>query len=293
MMRVFNVGAEKSSKSGFVDLHMHTTASDGVTSPRDLLGIVRKAEVSAFSVTDHDTLVGSAEIRQLLTENDPELIAGVELSAGEPGEDLHILAYFFDGSGPGPESAFVGALDEFRKRRESRGERIVELLRSNGLKVDFADVRASAAGGPIGRPHVADALVRAGAVKSYDEAFKRWIGYGRPGYAPKETMTPAEVMRLTHEAGGIAVLAHPFVNHAEDSLARLTKLGIDGLEVYHPMNPAGKRKAYRKFAAENGLLITGGSDYHGRNDHHGLVGEEKVPYELLELMRERATRYAK
>lgn len=267
---------------------MHTTASDGVTSPADLLEIVRKSGVSAFAVTDHDTFKGAIEIEKIINENDPELITGVELSAGIPGEDLHLLVYLIDWSSTKDGSNLTNAINDFQRMRNTRGQRIVESLNDLGLKIDFSEVEKIANGSPIGRPHIADAMLKSGAVKSYDEAFWRWIGYKKPAYVEKENILPKEMIELAHKAGGLIFLAHPGVNDAEKAIERLSRDGLDGVEIFHPSSNQALRKRLREAARKYELLISGGSDYHGRDDHHGKVGEEKVPYELLEKMKERA-----
>lgn len=275
----------------YIDLHMHTTASDGVTSPAELLRIVRESGVRAFAVTDHDTFVGSAAIREMLVADDPELITAVELSAGDPGEDLHLLVYLFDTPIVATGSPLDSAISEFHRRRNRRGEMMVELLQKNGLSITMEDVRKIAGDSPIGRPHIADALVKRGAVASYDAAFRNWIGYKRPGFVDKENFRLAEVMALAHEAGGIIVLAHPAVNHAAEQIKRLVDCGLDGIEIWHPANSQSQRKRYREQAEKYDLVISGGSDYHGREDHHGEVGQMKVSYERLLDMKKRAERY--
>lgn len=270
---------------------MHTTASDGMKTPAELLEIVRESGVSVFAVTDHDTFAGSAAVRKLLQPDDPTLITGIELSAGEPGEDLHMLAYFFHTETIDENSAIARAVDEFRQRRMSRGERMVEKLIEQGLDITLESVLNIANGSPIGRPHIADALMKSGAVKTYDEAFYTWIGYGKPAFVDKENISPNAAIDLVHESGGIIALAHPGINKAEDELQRLIGYGLDCIEVLHPGNNAAQRKRYRKLAKARGLAISGGSDYHGRNDHHGDVGQMQVPYEYFERMAERAERY--
>lgn len=275
----------------FVDLHMHTTASDGVTSPADLLVKVRESGVKAFSVTDHDTFAGSAEVRSLLKSGDPELITGVELSAGRGEEDLHMLVYLVNKDAVDDTSPLGKAITDFRNRRSTRGERMVELLQNLGLEISMEQVQKIADGSPLGRPHIADALLQSGAVSNYNEAFHKWIGYGKPGYVDKENILPEQAIDLAHEAGGVIILAHPGINNAEEAIARLVTYGLDGVEVLHPGNNASQRKRYRNMAKKYNLVISGGSDYHGRNDHHGEIGQMNVPIEYLDRIRERAERY--
>lgn len=274
-----------------IDLHMHTTASDGVTAPQDLLQIVRDAGVRAFAITDHDTFAGSAEIRRLLQPDDPTLITGVEVSAGEVGEDLHLLVYLFHTPFVDDDSPLGQAVAEFRRRRDTRAEKIVQRLNKNGLALDFELVNKIASGAPVGRPHIADAMLQSKLVPDYNSAFRLWIGYGKPAYVEKENMTPQEAINLAHESGGVILMAHPAINGAEERIKALVEMGLDGLEAWHPANNRSRRRRYVRLAAERGLVISGGSDYHGRNDSHGQVGELSVPYQWLENLQERAKRY--
>jgi len=283
--------ASPDRKNGFVDLHMHTTASDGVSSPAEVLELVREAKLVSFAVTDHDSFEGAREMRALLKEDDPELICGVELSAGETGEDLHILAYFFENIESASDSPLAQALEEFRRKRGERGARIVERMQELELPLTMDDVLVESGASAIGRAHIAAAMAKSGASRTYQEAFDKWIGYGRPGYIPKENLRPDHVIRLTHEAGGVAVLAHPAINAADKALPRLLGCGLDGVEVYHPANPYYRRQEYLALTRANNLLVSGGSDYHGRDDRHGQIGQEKVHAELVEKMRERARQY--
>ncbi len=274
-----------------IDMHMHTTASDGLKSPAKLIELVRASGVSAFAVTDHDTFAGSAELRKLMQPGDPTLVTAIELSAGDPGEDLHMLAYFFHTDAIAAGSPIDEAVNEFSRRRETRGERMVEKLNAAGLEITIESVLEIADGSPIGRPHIADALLKSGAIQSYDEAFYTWIGYQKPGFVEKENISPNAAIDLVHESGGIISLAHPAINGAENEVERLVGFGLDCIEVLHPANSTSQRKKYRKAAKAHGLAISGGSDYHGRNDHHGEIGQMQVPYEYFERMQERAERY--
>ncbi len=274
-----------------IDMHMHTTASDGMKSPAELLEIVRASGVSVFSVTDHDTFAGNVAVRELLQPDDAILITGIELSAGDLGEDLHMLAYFLHSDTIAADSPIAIAVTEFQRRRETRGALMVEKLVEQGLDITLESVLEIANGSPIGRPHIADALLRSGAIATYSEAFNVWIGYRKPGFVDKENISPNAAIDLVHECGGIVSLAHPGINKAEDELDRLIGLGLDSIEVLHPGNSSSQRKRYRKLAQKHGLAISGGSDYHGRNDHHSEVSQMQVPYEYFERLQERAERY--
>lgn len=270
-----------------IDLHMHTIHSDGVLSPADLLGHVQKAKLSAFSVTDHDTLGGWREVAGLREESDPELVPGTELSARINDDDLHILAYCFDPENPG----FNRALTLFQERRVSRGREMVERLQKLGLDITFEQVLTTAGGGVIGRPHVAETLFRLGMTKVYEEAFRSYIGNGGPAYVPKPRLEPREAFDLIHAAGGIAVLAHPAIGDMWRHIEALVPWGLDGVECWHYSHkPADVRRA-RQVAKSHQLVVSGGSDFHGRGGREAAVGALPVPAECLEVMKQRARRY--
>ncbi|MCM2272891.1 MAG: PHP domain-containing protein [candidate division Zixibacteria bacterium] len=268
--------------TAFIDLHMHTNFSDGVCTPEELLENVRRSGVVAFSVTDHDTLDGYRAIRALLSANDPELLPGVELSVSMESDDVHMLAYFFD-----PDSSeFNEALENFRQKRNHRGRMIVEKLQGIGLDIPFEAVEETAGGSVIGRPHIAETLQRLKAVGGYQEAFDRYIKKDGPAYVPKAFFEPSEAIEMVHRAGGITVLAHPMIDNMLRHLERLVEMGLDGIEVRHSNHSAGDVTRLGKIAGRYGLLQSGGSDFHGREGRHGVVGSQHVPVAYLESMKE-------
>ena len=267
-----------------VDLHLHTTASDGALTPPELLERVRAAGLVAFSITDHDTLDGYRETVDLVTENDPELVAGLELSVSIAGDDMHMLAYLFD-----PDSdEFVKALETFQTERNRRGQRMVEKLNEQGLDLSFDAVVQAAGRAAIGRPHIADAMLANGLIGSFDEAFRKYIGNDCSAYIPKSKISPEEAIDLVHRAGGVAVLAHPYVNDMYKHIETLVDLGLDGLEVYHYSHSRQKVGELERMTRRFGLLPTGGSDYHGRQEHESEIGADPVPLEYLDNLKERA-----
>jgi predicted metal-dependent phosphoesterase TrpH len=270
-----------------IDLHMHTVHSDGVLSPAELLDRVRAAKVSAFSVTDHDTLSGWHEVAKLLVDGDPELVAGTELSARIDDDDLHILAYCFDPDDP----ALNRALEVFQERRGSRGREMVERLQKLGLHVTFGQVTETAAGGVIGRPHVAETLYRLGLTKQYEEAFWKYIGNGGPAYVPKVRLEPQDAFDLVHAAGGVAVLAHPAIGDMWRHIEALVPLGLDGVEAWHYSHSPADVKRAKQVAKSHQLILSGGSDFHGRGAREAPVGALPVPPEFLETMKKRTNRY--
>ncbi len=263
--------------SQYVDLHMHTNCSDGLCNPSEILEKVRGANLSAFAITDHDTIDGYKVIQALRTGKDPELICGVELSAGYNESDLHILAYGFD-----PDHIELAkALTRFQEARNERGRKMVEKLTQLGVKITYQDVQKNAGPGVIGRPHVAEAIFDSGAVSRYNEAFEKYIGAGGPAYVAKASFAPSEAIELIHSAGGAAVLAHPAVGGAHRHLEMLVGLGLDGLEVFHPEHSSEDVKKFKMAAKDFGLSITGGSDYHGREGRNNKIGSQKVPLACL------------
>jgi predicted metal-dependent phosphoesterase TrpH len=267
-----------------IDLHIHTSHSDGLKSPSDILEIVRQLRLAAFSICDHDSYEGYFETRKLLKKNDPELIPGVELSAGSHGEDIHILGYYFD-----PDSSILeSAVRRFREKRNRRGEIMLQRLKKLGIDVSMKLVCEIADGSAIGRPHVADAMVKVNAVERFEDAFTHYIGLRGPAYVPKENLTPKEAIELIHSANGLAVLAHPGIAAAERHIKEFIGYGIDGIEVYHPRHTYAQRKQYMEIVKERHLLATGGSDYHGREGRHGMIGSQPVPLRLLNEMKERS-----
>ena len=270
--------------AGQVDLHMHTTMSDGVLKPSELLDRVKAAGLRAFAVTDHDTLDGYLALRTLLRADDPELVPGVELSVDCNGEDLHMLGYLFD-----PEhQAFNAELARFREERNRRGRLMVQKLEQLGVDVPYDEVLREAGGSAIGRPHLAAAMIRAGVVTGFDEAFKKYIGNDGPAYVPKMKLTPDQAIDLIHGAGGVAVLAHPGINSMYRYVEELAGMKLDGIEVYHYSHNSRQVKQFKELARRFHLLQTGGSDFHGRHEIEGEIGSEPVTLDYLDRLKQRA-----
>jgi predicted metal-dependent phosphoesterase TrpH len=265
-----------------IDLHMHSTYSDGVHAPRALVELAVTKKVAAIALCDHDSLDGFAELDAAARAAGVEAITGVELSCEFAGRDLHVLGYGVD---PGNQT-LQGALREFRASRERRGIRIVELLREQGIELDVNRVLAKAEGGALGRPHVAEALVEAGHVADHAEAFAKYIGEGCPAYVEKFKMGPADAIRSIRAANGLAFVAHPgYYVDDTGSFDTLLDHGFDGIEVFHPYHRPAMVERLLGIARDRGLLISGGSDYHGFAGRDNL-GEPPVSYALLERIRE-------
>jgi len=270
----------------YVDLHMHTRLSDGLSTPRELLELVRSKNIDAFAVTDHDSLDGFRAVRELLKENDPELIPGLELSVSQGAGDVHLLAYLVD-----PDDEQLNrAIDAFQKRRTERGRLMVDRLKSMGINISYEDVEREAGHGAVGRPHVAEAMYRNGSIATYEAAFAKYIGNDGPAFVPKVNFAPQEAIELVHSAGGLVVLAHPGIENAHEKIEALVEMGLDGIEIYHPSHKQSQTDRFRQLATDRGLLVTGGSDFHGRNDRTTMIGSQKVPYKCLEQLKEKAKR---
>lgn len=265
----------------YIDLHMHTEHSDGVLTAESLLKRVRKGSLSAFAVTDHDTIDGYLAVSEMLTDGDPELIPGAELSVDGHNQDMHLLAYFFDPN----DVELREALDYYREARRDRAEKILEKLQEMGIELDFSVVEEVAHGAPLGRPHIAQAMLNAGTIRYFEEAFDTYIGNEKPAYVPKAKVSPGDAIALVHRAGGVVVLAHPFIGNMIDQLQDLLSVGLDGLETYHYSHSRQQTRELKRLARKHDLIMTGGSDFHGRSQREGDVGSQGVPANLLESMR--------
>lgn len=250
------------------DFHTHTVASDGALSPTELARAAAANCVTAFALTDHDTIDGIAEAQSEGRKLGVEVIAGIELSVNDCDgtRSLHVL-----GLGISPDDERLRArLDLARHGRQSRAARMVARLRAIGIGIEYARVDEIATGGSVGRPHVARALVELGVCADADEAFVKYLRRGRPGYEPNDALTARDAIDLVHGAGGVAVLAHPPLSGGVDRpggieafVERLLPDGLDGLEIWHPGHRPGQIKRLRRLAREHQLLETGGSDFHG------------------------------
>jgi 3',5'-nucleoside bisphosphate phosphatase len=270
----------------YADLHTHTYHSDGTRSPREVVDVARGAGIEILSISDHDNLAAYFEIKPYADEHGVTLIPGVELSCEHEGVDVHILAYAFDAH----DERIQRRLARFRETRQTRGRRMVERLRSLGYEVETSRVEQLAAGGSVGRPHVARALVERGYVKSVDEAFDKLIGAGKPGYVPKERFHVREAVTLIRSAGGLTSIAHPtlYPNH-ESIIPVLLDAGVDGIEVLHPDVDGPARENYSNVARFRGRMLTGGSDDHGTVKKVETLGTIRVPENWIEPILERCS----
>jgi predicted metal-dependent phosphoesterase TrpH len=244
-----------------IDLHLHTTASDGRLTPGELVDLAAAQGVRVMAVTDHDTTAAVSEVRAYARTRGIEAIPGIEITAVLDGRDVHMLAYFVDIT----DAAFQQFLASQRASRITRLEAIGARLTELGVPVKLEAALALGrlqSSVSVGRPQAARAMVAAGHVKDMREAFDRWLGTGKPGFVPRVGPPPETVIAIVHAAGGIASMAHPGRTQIDDQLARLGEAGLDALEVYHSDHDEAAVTRYAALAAEIGLLVTGGSDFH-------------------------------
>jgi predicted metal-dependent phosphoesterase TrpH len=247
-----------------IDLHTHSTASDGKLSPAELMRHARSVGIEVIALTDHDTLSGLEEAAEEAARVDIEFIPGIEISAENDPGTLHMLGYFIDPS----NSELIETLAWLRGGRDDRNQIILAKLAELGCPLDWEEVAALAGGESMGRPHIATAMVNRGYVSSFNDAFERYLGKGAAAYTDRLKMTPEIAIDRIRSAGGLPVLAHPqtlSLNDEElsDLLDRLTSLGLAGIEVYYYSHSADETDLYLTLARRYGLVVTGGSDFHG------------------------------
>jgi predicted metal-dependent phosphoesterase TrpH len=267
----------------WVDLHIHSTCSDGRNSPREVVVIAAERGLAAVSLADHDSLEGYLELTEAANETGIECVSGIELSCVYCGKDLHVLGYGVDIG----DASFQSMLTQFRDTREKRGLKIVEKLKAIDIHIDVGPLLEKAGKGSLGRPHIADALVAGGYVNDFSEAFEKYIGENCPAYVEKFKLTPEEAIAHIRASGGLAFVAHAgyYIDYGH-AFYELLDCGFDGIEIYHPKHTNSVTKTLSKIAEERGFLVSGGSDYHGFSERDN-VGEPKVPYELFDRIKSR------
>lgn len=271
-----------------VDLHVHTTASDGVFSPAEVVEMAKSIGLEALAITDHDTLEGVEPARCAGIQNSIEIIAGIELGSERQQEEIHILGLLVELD----NQSFLAKLKMLREDRIKRMEKMVGRLKEFGFSIDMDRVMAISGSGSVGRPHLAGALVEAGVVASVAEAFDRFIGAGRPAYVPRYKLDPLEAVRLISCAGGVPVLAHPGLIKSLKLIGELKQAGLLGLEANHPAHSAEQSLYYQELAAAHNLVATGGSDFHGPGHKAGgQLGLVTVPYSVVIDLKNRKNRY--
>lgn len=275
-----------------IDLHCHSTASDGTLTPSKLIDLARESGLKALALTDHDTLEGLPEAIERSQAIGMELVPGVEISAEFKPGSMHILGYFVDYNHGG----LAGKLKALQDSRKNRNPKIIANLNKLGFDVTLDEVKAASGGGQVGRPHFAKVMIDKGYVRNMDEAFDRYLAKGKPGYAEKFRFSPHDAVELIRAAGGIPVLAHPFTLGLSNPdirklLAEMKESGLIGLEVYYSEHSRQMVSEYLGMAAFFDLTPTGGSDFHGANKPEIKLGRGfgslKIPYSVLEDLKKR------
>ncbi len=260
----------------FVDLHMHSTASDGSRAPGDVVRAAHRARLQAIALTDHDSVAGLDEAIAVGAALGVRIVNGVELSAVEGSVETHVLGLHLT------EPAVLDReLAELRAMRERRAQQIVDRLNAQGVLITFESVVALADGGAIGRPHVARALVNEGWATDQRDAFDRYLGAGRSAFIAKEQLGMDAAFAMIHAAGGLAVLAHPGAGATRERVEKLAQIGLDGVEVKHPSHSPSETNRLRTLTEQLGLVPSGGSDWHGAADGPRTIGMMQVSADWL------------
>ncbi len=274
-----------------IDLHTHTTASDGSFTPSQLVHYAKEKGLKALAVTDHDTIEGNEEALSAGRREGLEVIPGIEISVDHSQGSMHMLGYFIDiGS-----QRLKEKLDLLQDSRADRNPKIIEKLNELGLDVSYDEVVEASGGGQVGRPHIAQVLLKRGYTTTIQEAFDKYLGKGAPAYFDKFRLNAEDAIAMITDAGGVPVLAHPFTlkcrnqEELEELIKYLATRGLQGIEVYYTEHNEKQTKLYRLLAERNNLLITGGSDFHGANMAGVELGTGRgslhIPYSLFENLK--------
>ncbi len=266
-----------------VDLHVHTTASDGKFTPSDIVRKSAALGLTVISICDHDTVNGIAEaLTAAQNFSGLRVIPGVEISTDVPHGEVHVLGYFIDYF----DEKLLTKLEKMRNSRQIRAQRMVEKLGSLGIHIEWQRVREIAGSGAIGRPHIAQAMVEKGYITSPKEAFAKYIGRDGPAYVEREKLTPVETVELILQSKGLPVLAHPMtLNKPESMVIELKAAGLVGVEAYYDGHAAEDVESMVSLAKRHNLIATGGSDYHGQDEsNETMIGGANVPLESAESL---------
>lgn len=276
----------------YADLHTHTTASDGTNAPAKNVQLAKQAGLTAVAITDHDTVAGLGEALEEGKRIGITVVPGVEISTIANDQDIHVLGYYMDYE----QASFLKHLEELRNTRNRRNEMLIDKLQQLGIQITLDEVtanvrRSGAKDETVGRPHIADVLVKKGTVSSMAEAFERYLGKSGAAYVNPPRIHPFAAIDWIREAGGTAVLAHPGL-YKDDTLVELIiAYGIDGIEAHHSDHTLEEEESYAEIAGRSGLIITAGSDFHGERHgvvFHAPVGSRKVSTDVLQQLQARA-----
>ena len=268
---------------GQVDLHVHSTASDGKFSPEEIVGKAAELGLQVMALTDHDSIEGIVPaLSAARAFPDLKLIPGVEISTDMPEGQAHVLGYFIDFH----DRNLKSALEMFRNSREGRARGMVDKLRGLGIDIEWERVQEIASEGSVGRPHIAQALLEKEYISSFNEAFNKYIGQDGPAYVERDKMTPVEAVQLIKLGKGLPVLAHPLtVNGPETMIPGLKEAGLIGIEAYYKDYTPDQIDALVRLAEKHDLVVTGGTDYHGIDDRNEvMLGGVDVPMESVDKL---------
>jgi len=270
---------------GGVDLHTHTTASDGTYAPRDLVIEAASRGVRVLAITDHDSTEGLPEAFEEAERRRPlELLPGIEINCDVEGAEIHVLGYLMDWQAPW----FQEFCREQRRERRERVHRMAERMAALGMPFDADEVFALVKEGSAGRPHVAQVMVAHGYVKTVRQAFDKYLAAGRPGHVPRKKLAPEDAVRLIRRAAGVPVFAHPGLASRDELIPGLIAAGLMGIECYYTEHSAQQRATYLQICKEQDLVATGGSDFHGPQVRAATLGSPSVPMAAVDALRAKA-----
>ena len=275
--------------AGAVDLHSHTTASDGTLTPRELVREAARKGLRVLAVTDHDSTEGLAEAMDEASRHPPlEIVPGIEINCDVEGGEVHVLGYYLDYQA----AWFQQFCRTQRAERRERVHRMAARLAELGMPIEPGEVFALVKEGSAGRPPVAQVMVRRGYVKSVREAFDRFLASGKPGHVPRTKLVPEAAVRLIRRAGGVPVLAHPGISDLDRLIPALVEAGLMGIECYYAEHSAAQTGGYLETCKRYGLVATGGSDFHGPRVRAAELGTPRVPLAAWERLKAKASEAA-
>lgn len=271
-----------------IDLHMHSIFSDGTLTPTQLVERAKKNKIEVMAITDHDNVDGLKEGRTEAEKVGITFVNGIEVSADFKNKDIHILGYFLNLE----DQIFLEWLKNLQKKRRNRTLEMLKKLSRLGIEISLAEVQDEALGNVMGRPHIAKMIIKKGFATTMDEVFDRYLGDGKPAYVPKVGVDMLEVVKKLKANGAVVILAHPhLISHSDDTVVNiidsLVKSGLDGLELYYPNIDIRKKNKLLKIANKRGLILTGGSDFHGLNRPGIDLGIGNISMEVFEKMVEK------
>ena len=268
------------------DLHIHTHYSDGTMSPQEVVADALHCGINCIAITDHDTVDGISPAIEAARGCDLEVLPGIELSTEINGKDVHMLGYLFNWQ----DASLVEQLKEMQNARAERMKQMIQKLEALGIhNISFEEISDAARTKALGRPHLAAALVEKKIVGNMRAAFDKYLAEGAPAYVPKFKQTPQEAIQLIKGLGGIVVLAHPMLTNVDELIPGLVAAGLGGLEAHYPNCSVNVMCFYENLARKHHLVITGGSDAHGAAKKHTFIGKVRIPYDLVEKLKEAVT----